>query len=324
MMYQNSPRQTPPKRASKAQDPRSQERKTYARRARRRQRRSLLPPLPRLQMPKMRWGCLLLLLPLGCIGFILAVYLVFPMRTNVLVLGIDYVDPGSSVARSDTIMMLTYDPYQPYVGLLSIPRDLWVTIPGLGENRINTAHFFAESMLPGSGPVLAMETIRANFGVRPHYYLRVRFEAFRDIVDALGGVVIDLPEPMAGYEAGRYRLTGRKALAFVRNRQNTDDFFRMAQGQFMVKAIFRNMLNPLKWPRIPGVIRAVLRSIDTNLPAWAWPRLAFALLRVGPNGIDNRIITREMVIPFTTNEGASVLAPIWDLINPMVKEMFAR
>ena len=239
-------------------------------------------------------------------------------------MGIDYADPGISVARTDSLILFTFNPWKPTIGLLSIPRDLWVTIPGIGENRINTAHFYAESMQPGSGPATTMSVVSLNFGVNIDYYLRIRFEGFRDVVDGMGGVDIVLSEPMAGYPAGKHHLTGKKALAFVRDRSNTDDFFRMSQGQFMIKSLFKNMLNPLKWLRLPAMARAFFNSVDTNIPTWIWPRLMVALLRAGPNGIDNHIISREMVIPYITDQGANVLLPNWAAIRPLVKQVFGH
>jgi len=246
------------------------------------------------------------------------------MRTNVLLLGIDYTDPSNSVARTDTMILTTFIPLDPYVGMLSIPRDLWVTIPGVGENRINTAHFFAEANQTGSGPAAAMQTIKANFGVDVKYYIRVRFEGFREVVDAMGGVDIVLDQPIGGYPAGAHHLTGNKALAFVRDRANSDDFFRMQQGQILLKAAFKQMINPLNWPHIPKVLASLSETVETNIPVWQQVRLALTLLRTGPDGIDNRTITREMVVPFTTDQGAAVLAPNWGLINPVLMEMFGQ
>jgi LCP family protein required for cell wall assembly len=295
------------------------------RRPQRRRRRpgfSIRGRLESIRLPRPGAGCVLLFVFLGGAVFALISYLLFPVRTKLLILGIDYADPGSTVARSDTIMLVAFNPYTPYVRMLSVPRDLWVVIPGVGENRINTAHFFAESQTPGSGPQSLRDTIALNFGVSMPYYLRIRFEGFREMVDALGGVTIELSEPVAGYPPGKYHLTGNKALAFVRNRTDADDFFRMSNGQLMLEAMLRNMLNPLKWPRLPGVARAFFSAIDTNAPVWIWPRLAMALLRVGPNGIDNRIVTRQMTTSFITDQGAMVLLPKWESIRPMVEEMF--
>jgi anionic cell wall polymer biosynthesis LytR-Cps2A-Psr (LCP) family protein len=108
----------------------------------------------------------------------------------------------------------------------------------------------------------------------------------------------------------------------VRDRQGSDDFFRMQRGQVFVLAVLREMMSPLNWSKLPAVLRALPDFLDTNLPPWHWPRIALALARVGGDGIDNRVITRDMVNPFTTSGGAAVLGPNWDLINPMVSEMF--
>ena len=258
------------------------------------------------------------------IGASLAIYFFLPFQSNLLLLGIDYTEPGSVVGRSDTIILATVVPMKRYIGLLSVPRDLWVVIPGIGQNRINTAHFYAEIQQPGNGPNLAIQTIRLNFGLDMNYFLRIRFEGFREVINAIGGIDIELTEPMAGYEPGKYHLTGNKALAFVRNRMSSDDFHRMQQGQFFLKTVLKNILKPKNLPRIPKVIQAFFNSVDTNVPMWMWPRFAVTLLLVGPNGIDNQIISSEMVTPFTTSEGASVLAPNWDLINPLTRQMFAQ
>lgn len=284
----------------------------------------LRSPRPRRRLPRINLGCVVLILCLTCIASVLAVYLLFPARTNILLLGIDYTDPGNATARTDSIVLFTFDPLKPTIGMLSIPRDLWVTIPGVGENRINTTHFYAENLQPDSGPAATMEVVSLNFGVNIDHYLRIRFEGFREIVDALGGVDLTLNEPMAGYPAGKVHLTGKKALAFVRDRTNTDDFFRMSQGQVMLKALFKNTLNPLKWPRLPAVFKAFFNSVDTSLPAWEWPRLAVALLRAGPEGIESHIITRDMVNPYVTDQGANVLLPNWAAIRPLVKEVFGQ
>jgi LCP family protein required for cell wall assembly len=210
------------------------------------------------------------------------------------------------------------------VGVLSIPRDLWVKVPGYGENRINTAHFFAEAAQAGSGPAAAMDVVRQNFGVNVDYYVRMHFNGFIEIVDALGGVDVTLPTAMSGYTAGTYHLDGTKALALVRDRETSDDFFRMGRGQMLLEALTKQVLRPTSWPRLPAAFVATSQAVDTNVPVWQWPRLAFAILRVGTSGIDTRIISRDMVTPFITSGGADVLAPNWGAINPVLKEMFGQ
>jgi LCP family protein required for cell wall assembly len=267
---------------------------------------------------------------LGCSVFILlalavlAIYFLAPGRTNLLVLGIDRAPEHTNMSRSDTIMLVTVVPIKPTVGLLSIPRDLWVAIPGQGENRINTIHFFAEIDHPGSGPATTARVVSDLFKVPVRYTLRLRFDGVRDIVNAMGGVDINLPEMMGGLEAGQHHLNGDQALTFVRDRKDTDDFFRTNQQRVFVEAVVRQMLKPVTWIRLPVVLAAVNRTVDTNIPAWQWPRLAFALLRTGRDGIDARPISREMVQPFVTSDGADVLLPLWDKINPLVDELFRK
>ncbi len=252
------------------------------------------------------------------------IYFFFPFRTNLAILGIDYAPANDFVGRSDTLMLVTSKPFRPYVGVLSIPRDLWVTIPGIGENRINTAHFFGEAQMPGSGPQKVIETFQDNFGVSPRFYIRFRFEDFVKVIEAVGGVDIFLEKPMAGYEAGEHHLNGRKALAFARNRLGSDDFFRMDRNQIIIKSFINKIIQWENWWRFPGVIRAVWDSVDTNLPIWLWPRLVLNFAWVGPEGIDFHKITREMVTPYTTDQGANVLLPDWAQIIPLVNEVFSE
>jgi LCP family protein required for cell wall assembly len=272
----------------------------------------------------LRTGCLVFGVIFTCLLVLASVYLLMPFRTNLLVLGIDRTPEGTALGRSDTNILITIKPLRPYVGMLSIPRDLWVTIPGVGENRINTAHYFAEGQEPGSGPYAALDTIEQNFGVHVEHFLRIRFDGIVDLVDAMGGLDIELLNSMAGLPPGEHHLSGEQSLVFVRDRQGTDDFFRMQQGQFFVTEIMEQLIQPKTWPRIPAVVVAINDSIDTNLPLWVWPRLAFALVRSGTSGIDYQVIGRDMVSSSTTSEGAQVLIPDWLLINPLVEGIFGQ
>src|SRR5919106_1502587 len=122
--------------------------------------------------------------PLALVALIL-IYFLAPLRTNLLLLGTDDSPERGTVGRTDTIILATLVPLKPYVGMLSIPRDLWVTVPGVGEQRINTAYFFAESNAPGSGPRAALQTIRENFGVPVRYYAVIHMVGLASIVDSL-------------------------------------------------------------------------------------------------------------------------------------------
>ncbi len=260
--------------------------------------------------------------PLVLLFLALVVYFFAPFRSNVLILGVDRTPKGTDIGRSDTIILLGLQPFTGQANMLSIPRDLWVPIPGYGENRINAAHSFGELEHPGYGPRLALATLQQNFGVSVNQYLRIRIDGFADVVDALGGIEITLDQAAAGYSPGSYTLNGEQSLAFVRDRTG-DDFFRMQHGQLFIMAVINKMLNPLSWLRVPGAVFAMLQTVDTNIPFWDWPRLLIAMLRaVMFNGIHAVTIPREAITPWVTDTGAQVLLPNWDLILPRVREMF--
>ena len=255
---------------------------------------------------------------------LLAAYFLAPLRTNVLLLGTDDSPERGAVGRTDTIILTTIIPTRPYIGMLSIPRDLWVNVPGVGEQRINTAYFFAEAGENGAGQQAAMQTIRENFGLPVSYYALVHMYGLVGAVDALGGVDLRLNSPLGDWDAGTYHVDGAQALEFVRERSSSDDFSRMNRTQILILAIAGRALQPDSWARLPRFVYSALQAVDTNIPIWQIPRLAFTLVRAPLFGIDSRVISREMVIPFQTSAGAQVLAPNWDAINPILLEMFGH
>jgi LCP family protein required for cell wall assembly len=254
---------------------------------------------------------------------LLVLFLFFtPMRTTLLVIGIDRTPEGSNAGRSDTMILATLPPFLPKVTLLSIPRDLWVTIPGVGENRINTAHYFAELNQPGTGLDAASGVVEANFGIKVPYVMRVKFDGIVNIVDAMGGITLTLDKPTAMFQAGTLELDGTQALAFVRDRSGSDDFSRQKHAQIFISAAIKSMLNPAKWARIPAVAAATIQAIDTNIPFYAWPRLLYGMAFSAVFGFDTLSLDRNWVTPWVTDQGAQVLIPNWDLINPAIAEIF--
>jgi LCP family protein required for cell wall assembly len=258
-------------------------------------------------------------------------------RTNVLVLGLDRRPEQGFVVRSDTIVLATIYPAGPRVALLSIPRDLYVDIPGRGPGRINTAHFWGENDVEGGGPALAKQAILENFGVPVDHYVRLDFNGFRAIVDAVGGVEIDVEEavvdnayPTDDYgtirieiPAGRQHMDGEMALRYARSRHGSSDFERAQRQQQILVALAQRMLVPDAWPRWPTVYGAVMANVDTDLGLLDIVLLAPTLLQVGPNDIERRVIDREMTRPWTTPTGGAVLLPRWEVIMPVVQELFS-
>lgn len=277
---------------------------------------------------------------LGLIGLIALLLTLFPLpRTNILVLGLDRrPDDPTFVSRTDTQILMTVYAEKNYVGMLAIPRDLWVTLPDGSINRINTAHLFAEARTPGTGPAASQQTVQSNFGVDVPRYLRLDFAGFVSIVEAVGGIEIDVPAPLfdaeyptydygittVRFEAGPQHMNGEQALAYARIRHGSSDFQRAERQQLVIAAFIQRLSQPEVWPRFPALLRAVRASVDTNLTLLEIARLTPTVLSVGPAGLDRRIIEGAMVQPYTTEGGASVQLPVWEVINPVLLEMFGQ
>lgn len=281
---------------------------------------------PHVQPARRRKPCCLSLMAiLGLfICLVMTAPILIPIRTNILLLGIDRTPQESIVGRSDTMILISVQPTKGEIAMLSIPRDLWVTIPGVGENRINAAHLFAENEQPGTGPAAAMETVCLSFGVDVDYYIRIQFEGLQAFADALGGIPLKLDSTMGKFPPGEYLLDGETALAFVRDRSGGDDFFRMGHAQAFLQATLKHVLDPRTWPRLPAAFFAMQEFVDTDVPIWQMPRLLVAFARTGMEGIEMRSIDRNMVHGTTTAEGAQVLLPDWSGINPLLLELFGQ
>lgn len=250
---------------------------------------------------------------------------------TLLVLGLDRRPGETGPVRSDTMLLITVRPDVPQVALLSIPRDLYIGVPGHGQSRINTAHFFG-------GPALATETVALNFGVPIDRWARLDFNGFRAIVDAAGGVDIDVPRRIVDnayptedygvmrveFPAGVQHMDGETALRYVRTRHGSNDFDRAARQQQVVLALIGQLLQPSAWPRWPAVAQAFIQSVETNLQPWDILALLPTLVRVGPEGIRHIVINAEMTTPFTTPSGGQVLLPRWERIRPLVQEVVSQ
>ena len=251
-------------------------------------------------------------------------YFFAPLRTNLLFLGTDASPQRGELGRTDTIILTTVIPFKPYVGMLGIPRDLWLELPNVGEQRINTAYFYAELAQTGSGAKAATEAVSDSFDVNVRYYLVVHMLGVVDVVNAVDGLDITLEKKMGMLKKGEHHLNGEETLAFVRERYSSSDFSRMEQGQIVLGALIRKLLSPSGWGKIPRLLTALPNAIETNIPLWQLPRLSFALIRATWFGMDNRTIDWEMVTPYVTSGGAQVLLPNWDAINPVLGEMFGE
>jgi LCP family protein required for cell wall assembly len=272
-----------------------------------------------------------------CLGCILAYgLLLLQSPANILILGIDRRPDEGNVTRSDTILLLHADAGDSRMALLSIPRDLWVTIPGWGEERINAAHLYGELEEPGSGPDWVAETVNYNFGVPVHHVMRLDFDAFREVIDAAGGIEVDVPYPIIDdayptpdygtmrieIPAGRQHMDGETALRYARSRHNSSDFERAARQQQILVALANKMTQLSSLFRASRVYKALQNAVESDLSTRDLFRLALAWRRAGEGSLEQIVIDETLTTPFLTPQGAAVLLPQWEHINPLIKAQF--
>lgn len=258
-------------------------------------------------------------------------------RVNILLLGTDKRASETGPSRTDTMIVASIDPQSKTAAMLSIPRDLWVAIPGYSENRINVAHFVGErDNYPGGGPALAKKTVQYTLGVPIHYYVRINFEGFERIIDAIGGITIDVkeaihdtkyPDENYGYmtvdiPAGVQKMDGKTALQYARARHGSSDFNRARRQQEVLKAI-RDKVLSLNIPltRIPEILKLVGDSVQTDLSLNEMYALAKVGRELSPD-IQSAVIDEYLTTPQTTPDGASVLIPNRTGIREMVNTLF--
>lgn len=264
-------------------------------------------------------------------------------RVTVLLLGVDYRDwvADEGPARSDTMILLTLDPLTKTAGILSIPRDLWVPIPGFKHGKINTAYYLGDAyQLPGGGPALAIQTVEQFIGVPVNYFAQIDFAAFVRFIDELGGVTIDVPQEIkvdllgGGFKTkktlqpGRQLLPGEWALAYARARYTEGgDFDRAARQQQVIMAIRERILRwdmlPTLVSKAPALYNELASSIRTNLSLQEVIQLAILAQEVSDEGIQRGIIGTESVLFADSPDELSILIPLPDKINLVRDQVFA-
>ncbi len=261
-------------------------------------------------------------------------------RINILLLGLDFRDwqSGDGPPRTDTMMLVTIDPIAETAGMLSIPRDLWVEIPGFEHNRINTAYFLGEAnRIPGGGPGLAMATVENLLGVEVNYYALLEFSTFERMIDEIGGVDVLVPERMKISPIGRqsfwldakaHHLDGAETLAYARARKTEGGDFDRAQRQQQVIMAVRDTIfeldsMPTLLAKAPILYQELASGIHTNLSFDEMVSLGLLAMKVSPSEVEKGVIAPpEMVLLETHFDGAQVLKPIPDKVRALRDEIF--
>ncbi len=209
-----------------------------------------------------------------------------PPVMTILALGIDD-DNAKLYGLADAIKIVRVDFVTPKVTVMSIPRDLWVHIPGLEKygitaGKLNQAHFYGSPGMgkydgPGGGPGLTARTLQDNFGLTVDHYGTVNMDTFVRMVNAVGGIDLYLPadvdgrpvdentEDMGYFYAGYNHMTGELALKFSRIRKIDNGFARMNRQKMVLCALKDKLMRPEVFPQIPDLIASFEGSIVTDL-----------------------------------------------------------
>jgi LCP family protein required for cell wall assembly len=262
-------------------------------------------------------------------------------RINVLVMGLDSREAESDdIPRTDTMILFSLDPESRTAGMLSIPRDLWVEIPGFDYNKINTAYRLGEVYnMPGVGPGLAMLTVEELLGMQIDYYAMVDFLAFENFIDELGGVTVDVPkkiviDPLGKsntevLKPGEHLLPGYLALAYARSRNSSgSDFDRAGRQQQVIMAIRDRILSAELLPTLiknsPALYESLSSGISTNLTLMQVIRLAWAAQQIELENIRQGVIGVDQVDFAFSYDGQDILRPLPDAIRQLRDEIFSE
>jgi LCP family protein required for cell wall assembly len=275
-----------------------------------------------------------------------------PGRVNILLMGVDgrAIDPNTP-ARSDTLILFSVDTIKKTAGILSIPRDLLMTVPGFGVRKVNAAYAIGEfNKLPGGGQALAVQTVSRfltkNMGgsIPIKYYLTVNFDGFEKVVDTIGGIDINVPEaiddpnyptPWFGiehvhFDAGWQHMDGATALKYARTRHADSDFGRIARQQQVILAVRQKALGLNLLPQLPALIDQFGGMVQTNMDFNT--QMGFAQLAASLKSSDIATVRIDSNLVYSVNDpyesrpGAPVeaLSLNWDAARPMLDEFFGR
>jgi len=264
-------------------------------------------------------------------------------RVNILLLGVDSRPDEQEAARTDTMILLTLDTHTGVAGMLSLPRDLWVPIPGYDLTwKINSAYTIGENRnYPGGGAQLAKDTVSAFIGQPIEYALRVDFDGFVQMVDLIGGIDLVVPKtihddqyPTTDYgymtfhiDEGLQHLDGATALMYARTRNVDDDYNRAARQQQVIQAVLDKVLRASMIPTLitrgPQLITTLRGSIETDMPISTGISLAQYLGQGGLSEVRQLVLDNRFGSETYADDGAWILLPNRERIRVALGDFFA-
>lgn len=242
--------------------------------------------------------------------------------------------------RTDAIQYVVIYPDVPSVSILSIPRDLYIYIPGFWMSRINTADMTgAVHNYPGGGFGLLNQALLYNLGISADYYAKVDMAGLRGLIDALGGIDMPVhcrledywpyPNEAGEYdwlvlEPGLYHMDGRLALWYGRTRKTTSVFSREQRQQRVLEAMWRQAKQANLLEAVPALAQELSGLYQTDLGMGNILELAITAARLSAVDVHAYNIGRAQLIPYTTPEGGAVFLPVWEEIEPVLQNVLAK
>lgn len=215
-------------------------------------------------------------------------------KATIMIMGIDERD--DDVGRSDTLMIATLDPKKHQAALLSVPRDTRVQIKGHGFDKINAAYAYG-------GEKLTENTVEQFLGMPMDHYVIINVKAFQRIIDALGGVDIDVEKRMyyedpwdddgglvIDLKPGMQHMDGKTAVTYVRYRDEEGDIGRISRQQKFMKAVMDKATSPAIIPELPTIIKEVINSVKTDLSLRQMLEFAGSLQEAHSNGLKTEMV----------------------------------
>lgn len=248
---------------------------------------------------------------------------------NILVLGSDRL-PNTSNWRTDVMMIVALDFAQQRIGVISIPRDLYLdTIPNHQPNRMNVVDYLGERDEPnGGGPKLLQQILQQRMGIPTHHFLRFDFASFQEVVNTLGGVEIEIDCPyvdsVINLQPGVQRLTGEQALRYVRSRDIGGDLDRARRQQRLIWAVRNQVLKENLVSHIPSLYQALGDSIQTDIGIVTAIRMARFTLSIDPDNVHSFVIAPPDLLTQGWRQGMFVFIPDWPAITTAAQKIFDR
>lgn len=262
--------------------------------------------------------------------------------TTIVLLGNDVAEKRGG--RTDSIMILAINRETQTASLMSVPRDLYVYIPGWTMQRVNLAmpRGFGPNHPEGGGQLLK-DTLLYNLGIPVDYYVRIGFDGFTTFIDAIGGVELVVNCPLRDWrllepgldpqveenweqftlEPGIHQMDGDLALWYARSRRTTSDFERGRRQQQLVRAALNRGVDRDLLPQIPALWEAFRASVETDLTLAAVLELATLAPAVRENGVQHLYFSGDATLSWRVpDSGASVQLLQWGVAESIVAQLF--